>query len=360
MPPALRLETITKRFGMATAVQDVSLEVGQGEFVSLLGPSGCGKTTTLRIIAGLETPDVGQVYIGGQRVTEAPAWERSCGLVFQSYALFPHMSVFENIAYGLRIRRWPPERIRRKVTELAELLELLPLLDRKPGQLSGGQQQRVALARALAVEPALLLLDEPLANLDAKLRERLRFELRRIQRTTGVTSIYVTHDQAEAFALSDRIVVMNAGRIEQVGTPHEVFARPRTEFVADFIGSNNMLKGRAVGHDGEQMVVEWRSFRLKVPCPGNGAAPGQPVTLAVVAEDIEVTAFDEPTAASDNSVFGQVVDTVFLGPRCRMVIDVAGQELYADTPSYRLGHATFRPGERVRLILHRLRPVGAD
>ncbi|MDB5045155.1 MAG: transporter ATP-binding protein [Deinococcus sp.] len=242
----LLLERLHLRYGAAPAVADLNLEVKDGELVSLLGPSGCGKTTTMRAVAGLLAPSSGRILLAGQDITHLPPNKRDIGLVFQSYALFPHLSAFENVAFGLRLRRVQDSELRRRVGAALDVVGLSDLADRLPANLSGGQQQRVALARAFVIEPRLLLLDEPLSNLDAKLRLDMRGELRRIQRELGVTMLYVTHDQDEALALSDRIVIMRAGRIEQQGTPEEVYARPSTPFVADFMGWQNILAAAAV------------------------------------------------------------------------------------------------------------------
>ena len=242
----LQLEHLHLRYGAAPAVDDLNLEVQDGELVSLLGPSGCGKTTTMRAVAGLLAPAGGQIRLGGQDITRLPANKRDIGLVFQSYALFPHLSAFDNVAFGLKLRKVPAAELRRRVTRALEVVSLADFAGRLPANLSGGQQQRVALARAFVIEPRLLLLDEPLSNLDAKLRLDMRGELRRIQRELGVTMLYVTHDQEEALALSDRIVIMRAGRIEQQGTPEDVYARPRTPFVADFMGWQNILPAAGV------------------------------------------------------------------------------------------------------------------
>lgn len=240
----------------------VSARVERGEFFTFLGPSGCGKTTTLRIIAGLELPDSGRVIIDGEDVTYLPPYKRDTAMVFQNYALWPHMTVFENIAYGLKVRKLPKEEIRRRVKEVLELVRLEGLESRYPTQLSGGQQQRVALARALVVQPKVLLLDEPLSNLDAKLRVEMREELKRLQRKLGITTIYVTHDQDEAMALSDRIAVMNLGRVVEVGKPDELYRRPRSFFVATFIGRSNVLKCRAMEVRGEEIILECSGVRL--------------------------------------------------------------------------------------------------
>ncbi|MBL8156479.1 MAG: ABC transporter ATP-binding protein, partial [Anaerolineae bacterium] len=244
---SLVLQSVVKKFpqregsGEFTAVDTVSLDIKKSEFVTLLGPSGCGKTTTLRLIAGFESPTAGRIMLDGKDITSQPPNKRDMAMVFQSYALFPHMSVFENVAYGLRIKRLSSGDIQSKVGGTLELMGLGTLASRRPNQLSGGQQQRVALARALVMEPRVLLFDEPLSNLDAKLRVQMRSEIHRLQRRLNVTSVYVTHDQDEAMALSDRIVVMNAGKIEQVGPPEEIYRYPTTRFVADFIGRANFL-----------------------------------------------------------------------------------------------------------------------
>jgi spermidine/putrescine transport system ATP-binding protein len=238
---AIALTGVSKHFGGVPAVNDVSLEIGEGEFFSMLGPSGCGKTTTLRMIAGFETPDVGRVVLQGSDVTTTPANRRPVNMVFQQYALFPHMTIYDNVAFGLKMRGVPRADHRQRVTEILRIVSLEGYERRRPRQLSGGQQQRVALARALVNRPAALLLDEPLGALDVKLRKQMQLELKRIQHELGTTFVYVTHDQDEALAMSDRIAVMNGGRVEQLGTPREVYEQPTTEFVADFIGSLNVL-----------------------------------------------------------------------------------------------------------------------
>ena len=253
MPPAkhsasLRLEAVAKSFdGVVNAVDNVSLEIGPGEFFSLLGPSGCGKTTTLRLIAGFEVPDQGRIFVGKHDITYVPVHRRDMSMVFQSYALFPHRTVAENVAFGLRMRRMGKQEIARRVREALQLVALTGLEGRRPAQLSGGQQQRVALARAIVVRPPVLLCDEPLGALDRKLRQQMQFELKQLQKELGVTLVFVTHDQEEALAMSDRIAVMNAGRIEQIGTPAEIYDRPASRYVADFIGEINILEesGRA-------------------------------------------------------------------------------------------------------------------
>lgn len=243
------LQKLTKTFAETAAVEAFDLDIGDGEFVSLLGPSGCGKTTTLRLIAGFLQPDGGEIRVNDQVISSGtvmiPPERRNMSMIFQSYAVWPHMTVFQNVAYGLKFKKLTKHEIDRKVTKLLEVVHLEALTDRYPGELSGGQQQRVALARALVVEPQILLLDEPLSNLDANLREEMRFEIRRLHEEFRITTIYVTHDQAEAMVTSDRIVVMNRGRVVQVGNPVEIFEQPKTRFVAEFIGKTNILTGRA-------------------------------------------------------------------------------------------------------------------
>jgi len=262
-PPDVELLGVTKRFGANAAVDDLDLAVRPGEFLSLLGPSGCGKTTTLRLIAGFERPDGGEVRIGGRDVSRVPPYRREVNTVFQSYALFPHLSVHDNVAYGLKQRGLSRSDRRTRAAEMLELVRLPGFGERKPRQLSGGQQQRVALARALVMQPRVLLLDEPLGALDLKVRKELQIELKRIQEEIGITFVYVTHDQEEALAMSDRVVVMNAGRIEQLGAPREIYDRPATEWVAGFIGDTNFIRlnGRAVGV---------RPERLRVATAGGG------------------------------------------------------------------------------------------
>jgi ABC-type Fe3+/spermidine/putrescine transport system ATPase subunit len=245
----IKLAEVTKTFdGKVVAVDAVTLDILAGEFFSLLGPSGCGKTTSLRMIAGFEMPDSGRIHVGGKDITDVPVHRRDMGMVFQSYALFPHRTVAENVAFGLRMRQVPKPDIAKRVAAALAQVELTGLEDRRPGQLSGGQQQRVALARALVVEPRVLLCDEPLGALDRKLRQQMQFELKELQRRLGVTLVFVTHDQEEALAMSDRIAVMNEGRVEQVGAPTEIYERPRTRFVADFIGEINLLDDGARPH----------------------------------------------------------------------------------------------------------------
>ena len=252
-PVELEFKRVSRSFGKVEVLHELTLTVDKGKLCCLLGPSGCGKTTTLNIINGLLEPDNGKVWMGGIDITDMPPQQRNLGMVFQNYALFPHMSVFDNIAYGLRRRKWSWANIRPKVTEVLRLVRLTGYEERRIHELSGGEQQRVALARALVIEPGLLLLDEPLSNLDARLRADMRDEIRRIQRTLNITTIYVTHDQEEAMSIADRIVVMNQGRLEQVGSPREIYEEPATEFVADFIGEVNFLRGKIT--NGELLLL---------------------------------------------------------------------------------------------------------
>ena len=249
------------------AVNDVSLEIEPGSFVTLLGPSGCGKTTTLRMIAGFESPDAGEIYLGDQAINALTPNKRDTAMVFQSYALFPHYNVYDNIAYGLKLRKVPKKEMDERIERILELVELTGMESRMTNQLSGGQQQRVALARAMVVEPSVLLFDEPLSNLDAKLRVSMRTEIRRIQQTLGITAVYVTHDQAEAMAISDNIIIMNKGVIAQMGTPEEIYHKPQSEFVADFIGEVNFLMGDVVEKKGDKCVVKVNGHPVEVANP---------------------------------------------------------------------------------------------
>jgi len=307
-----------------TAVDGVSLEVKEGELVTFLGPSGCGKTTALRIIAGFENPTSGRVLIGGQDVTHLPPHLRNTAMVFQSYAIFPHLSVAQNVAFGLEMRGMPKGEIPAKVQRILELVELAGLEHRAPEQLSGGQQQRVALARAIITEPRVLLFDEPLSNLDAKLREQMRGEVRRLQQRLGITSIYVTHDQAEAMALSDRIVVMEAGRVQQEGSPLDIYARPANRFVADFIGRVNFLEGRvaSVGPDGLRVDVGDRC--LDVPGASGRLAAGDAATLVVRPETIRLV----PSVGASTFI-GTIRRATYLGATVEYELEWEGATILA-------------------------------
>ncbi|HKC26829.1 MAG TPA: ABC transporter ATP-binding protein [Jatrophihabitans sp.] len=315
--PAIELVGIAKRFhsrrGVVTAVDGIDLVIGEGEFFSLLGPSGCGKTTTLRMIGGFEEPSGGQILLHGQDVVGVPPNHRDVNVVFQSYALFPHMSVYDNVAFGLARKRVDRPSIRRRVGEMLELVQLEGMSARRPRELSGGQQQRVALARALVNRPSALLLDEPLAALDLKLRQAMQIELKRIQREVGITFVFVTHDQNEALTMSDRLVVMNEGRIEQLGAPREVYERPRTRFVAGFIGTSNLIAGTVERIDGTTAVLgTGPAETLVVPDAVQlGAKVGRPLELTVRPEKIVISA-ERPTDGRCH-VRGRVSEVVYLG-----------------------------------------------
>ena len=270
----ITVRELSKRFGAVLAVDGVTLEIADGELFTLLGPSGCGKTTLLRLIAGFHRPDAGRIRFGERDVTDLPPYARNIGMVFQNYALWPHMTVFQNVAYGLRIRRVRGSALAAQVDEGLRKVNLSGLGARYPGQLSGGQQQRVALARALVLSPDILLLDEPLSNLDAKIRVQVRAEIRKLQQALGITTVYVTHDQEEALSLSDRVAVMRDGRVLQLGPPRELYERPRTRFVADFVGTNNLVPGRVVEAAGDAVVVETGLGRLRARLPRGGVPPG--------------------------------------------------------------------------------------
>ncbi len=318
--PYLRLIDIVKTFGNLVAVNGVSLDVEEGEFVCILGPSGCGKTTLLRIIAGLEEQDSGQIIQGGRDVSRLPPRYRDFGIVFQSYALFPNMTAAQNIAYGLETRKWPRERIEARVKELLELVGLPDVGHKYPAQLSGGQQQRIALARALAPSPGLLLLDEPLSALDARVRVSLRREIKHLQRRIGVTTIFVTHDQEEALVMADRIVVMNQGRIQQVGTPEEIYRHPANPFVADFVGVMNFLRGVSKGRD----LVECAGTTFRTAEP-HDIPYGEPIIAAIRPEDLRVHQGPNP-AMYENQIQARVTDVEFLGSYYRLTTSINASE----------------------------------
>ncbi len=330
--PAIELVGIRKSFhsrrGVVAAVDGVDLIIGEGEFFSLLGPSGCGKTTMLRMIGGFEEPTSGQILLYGKDVVGVPPNHRDVNMVFQSYALFPHMSVFDNVAFGLRRKATSKSEITRRVGEMLDLVELQGKSDRRPRELSGGQQQRVALARALVNGPRALLLDEPLAALDLKLRQAMQIELKRIQREVGITFVFVTHDQNEALTMSDRLVVMNAGHIEQLGTPREVYERPRTRFVAGFIGTSNLMTGRVRALDGATAVLDCGAGESLI-VPGAreiGAGVGAELDLTVRPEKIVISQ-DAPTAGLC-ALRGRVSEVVYLGTSTQYAVTIGdGTEL---------------------------------
>jgi spermidine/putrescine transport system ATP-binding protein len=313
----VHLDHITKRFGDVVAVDDLDMEIIAGEFVTFLGPSGCGKSTTLRMIGGFERPDAGRIVLAGEDVTVQPPNKRDVNMVFQDYALFPHMTVAGNMAFGLELKGKTRTEIDSRLDELLQLLELEALSERMPDQLSGGQRQRVALARALAPDPQLLLLDEPLAALDAKLRAQVQLELKDIQRRTGKTFFFVTHDQDEALTMSDRIVVMNEGRVEQSGTPEDLYHHPASRFVAEFIGETNLISGVVKGVDGGRIAIDWNG--VTVHAIGHQAmSVGQTVTAALRPERIVLSA---KKMAGDAELKGRVAKKMFKGSRT--VLDIA-------------------------------------
>jgi spermidine/putrescine transport system ATP-binding protein len=319
----LRLDRVTKRFGGFVAVDELSLTVPSGSFFALLGPSGCGKTTTLRMVAGLEEPTAGSIHIGDDDVSFAKPYKRPVNTVFQSYALFPHLDIFENVAFGLR-RRGAPD-VRRQVEEALELVELGPLARRKPSQLSGGQQQRVALARALVNRPAVLLLDEPLGALDLKLRRQMQLELKRIQTEVGITFVHVTHDQEEAMTMADTVAVMNAGRVEQLGTPTDLYENPRTTFVANFLGTSNFVEAEIDAGSGEEIVVKAGSGKLVLPAARCSAptTTGGKVLVGVRPEKVSLTHADDAGTipAGRNRITGRIADSSFIGVSTQYVVD---------------------------------------
>ncbi len=322
----IELKGLTKRFDDAVAVDAIDVSIRGGEFFSLLGPSGCGKTTTLRMIAGFERPTGGEILLDRVDVAQVPPHRRNVHTVFQSYALFPHKNVFDNIAFGLRRHKVPKDEVRRRVQESIELVQLHGLSRRRPNQLSGGQQQRVALARALVLRPAVLLLDEPLGALDAKIRKQLRLELKALQEEVGITFVFVTHDQEEALSMSDRVAVMNAGRIEQIGTPAEVYEDPATVFVADFLGVSNMTDAKAVSGNAYECVLEIGEFRLRGAC-GDVGARG-PVKIVARPERVQLRPFDG--GERENSLPGLVERTVYVGATVQVIVRLAtGQQMQA-------------------------------
>jgi ABC-type Fe3+/spermidine/putrescine transport system ATPase subunit len=321
--PVVAFRSVSKRFGGVAALDDVSFDIARGECVALLGPSGCGKTTTLRVLAGFEVPDAGAVAIGGRDMRGVPTFERPIGLVFQDYALFPHMTVSENVEYGLKRRGVPRQERAERRAEMLRLVRLGGLETRRPAELSGGQQQRVALARALAPRPALLLLDEPLSNLDARLRHDLRQELRAILRTAETTTLMVTHDQEEALAMSDRIVLMNRGRTEQIGSPAEVYAHPATRFAASFLGRCNWLEGR--WDEQANAFVSDGGLVAKVAAP----PPGKPARVALALRPERIRLADGIGGSTPNHYEARVAAQRFLGPDLGLDLLVAGHSLEA-------------------------------
>ena len=340
-PTAVTLDRVTKRFGELTAIDQISLAVRRGELMTLLGPSGCGKTTLLNLVAGFLLPESGEIAIDGRQVTNIPTYRREIGIMFQNYALFPHMNVAENVGYGLRMRRLPKPEIARRVADALALVKLEGVNDRKPRQLSGGQQQRVALARALIIRPKVLLLDEPFSALDRNLRAAMQVELKDIQRKLGVTTIFVTHDQGEALSLSDRIAVIAEGRIRQLGAPGEIYRRPADRFVASFIGDVNVLSARLERNDGPTATVAVGGARVLVPAgPLKAVEPGGTVDLFLRPEDLRVAREGEAIAAH-----GNVAAQIYQGGHI---------DLYVEVPQAASGRVLLRlPAQEATRVLLR-------
>jgi len=318
----VKLERVVKHYGNVVALKELDLEIEEGEFLTLLGPSGCGKTTTLRLVAGFIEPTQGTIYLGNDDVTFVPPQKREIGMVFQDYALFPHMTIADNIGFGLKERGTGKEETRKRVGELLDLIHLPDVAERYPAELSGGQAQRVAVARAVAYAPRVLLMDEPLGALDLKLREAMQIELRRIQQELKITTVYVTHDQGEAMNMSDRIVVMNLGLIEQMGSAEEIYNRPRTKFVADFIGSINFLPAKIVGDEGDWAVAETVGIKVKVPKSDASTSSGE-VAIALRPERLELVA---DAADGMNVVPGKISNKIFNGNLMRIFVDVGSSD----------------------------------
>ena len=335
----IEIQNLFKRFKDVVAINHIRLDVDQGEMLTLLGPSGCGKTTTLRCIAGLEKPDEGDIVIDGKPMLSqgfVQPSRRGIGMVFQNYAVWPHMKVFSNVVYGLKLQKIPRQKIREKAQQVLELVGLDGLEDRYPAQLSGGQQQRVALARALVSNPKVLLLDEPLSNLDAKLREELRFEIKSLVRRMGITSVYVTHDQAEAMVISDRIAVMEAGNIVQIGNPQEIYAKPANRFVADFIGTMNFMPGEIVQvlQDRDQAYVHTEfseNMLCKMP-DGKAVKTGEKVYASIRPEDVEI--FMEPPQTGENLFKGTIAHKAYLGNFLYFFVSVGDTMIRVQVPHY--------------------------
>jgi spermidine/putrescine transport system ATP-binding protein len=338
----LRLASLTKRFGGFTAVDDLNLTIPQGSFFALLGPSGCGKTTTLRMVAGLERPTAGHVLIGDNDITLTKPYQRPVNTVFQSYALFPHLSVIENVEFGLRRRGRKNTRV--TAMEALELVQLPQLADRRPGQLSGGQQQRIALARAIVNRPSVLLLDEPLGALDLKLRRQMQIELKRIQLEVGLTYVHVTHDQEEAMTMADTIAVMNAGIIEQLGDPADLYERPHTTFVANFLGQSNLLPGTVTGGEGEHLVIDVRGHKLRVPRSRCSSQKGS-VWFGVRPEKLRI-ASSESGEPGGNELSGTVTDASFTGVSTQYLVEL-GWDHEITVVQQNDGTRPLRPGEHV-------------
>ena len=349
MSATIEIAGVSKIYdGDVRAVDAVAMEIRQGEFFSLLGPSGCGKTTTLRMIAGFDTPSLGAIRVDGADITHVPAHKRDMAMVFQNYALFPHRTVAENVAFGLRMRGLEKETIARKVKAALAMVELSGMEDRHPNQLSGGQQQRVALARAIVIEPRVLLCDEPLGALDKKLRQQMQFELKQLQKTLGLTLVFVTHDQEEALAMSDRIAVMNGGRVEQIGTPVEIYDRPTTRFVADFIGDTHIFRGERVATERGAGLAVGNGLILALPASDSTGATGM-LSVALRPEKLKLTAGELPGPSGSAQAQGCVESTNFLGGAVLYRIALgSGHRILAQQPNAGTNRL-FAPGSTVAI-----------
>lgn len=343
----VEIKNLTKTFPVfgkkkeeMTAVNNVSLSIAPGELVTLLGPSGCGKTSLLRMVAGFLIPTSGSIVIGGEEVSQVPPNKRNVGMMFQSYALFPHMTVFDNVAYGLKLKHESKDVIVKKVNDILELMQISEYKNRFPNEISGGQQQRVALARAVVTEPSVLLFDEPLSNLDAKLREYMRGELRKIQKRVGITSIYVTHDQSEAMAISDKVVIMRSGNIEQIGTSREIYARPKDKFVAGFIGKTNYAKpdSFAVNADRANVTLFGQNYTIAA---ADGCKDASECTVMVRPEDIKIV--------PEGAIAAKIVAKAYFGQYVQYILDVCGQEI--EQMDFSQSNAGLEEGDEVRVDL---------
>jgi ABC-type Fe3+/spermidine/putrescine transport system ATPase subunit len=358
---SVRIEGLVKRFGKTVAVDAVSLRVADGQLVTLLGPSGCGKTTILRCIAGLAEPEAGEIYFGDRLVNDVPTSHRRIGLLFQRLALFPHMRVYDNVAFGLRMQKRPRAEVEERVRKALELVRLPGFEQRYPRQLSGGQQQRVALARTIVTDPEILLFDEPLSSLDAKLRDELKTEIRRLHLETGKTTIYVTHDQAEAFAISDKVYVMHEGRVEQEGTPLDLYVKPASPFVAAFIGANNFVPGAAVGRDPARpggLLVEALGCRAWAE-GGEDLRAGTPLVLLIRPEDIEVLRGEEPGPGL-GVAGGRVTGSTFAGAHTALEVEAAGHPVKVSVYGPERFDLVASAGQEVRFALRRCTVIRAD
>ena len=349
----LTLKNVVKKYddgygGIINAIDDISLTINKGKFTTLVGPSGCGKTTTLRAVAGFETIDSGEIRLGDRIINNVPAFDREMPMVFQSYALFPHLSIYDNIAYGLKIRKKPKSIIRNDVEMILQLVNLVGLENRYPGEISGGQQQRVALARALVLKPKIILFDEPLSNLDAKLRLQTRMEIKRVQNLLGITTLYVTHDQEEALTMSDNIVVMNRGKIEQMGTPNEIYNHPNSIFVADFIGNSNFIEATVAELNGEKANLKIGTSILQTPLDkvSSDIRENDTVYISVKPEAVAISKRNE---AESNPFVGKVNNSFFLGSAMEFEIEFNNTLITAIQPNDNLGPGTIRNSELVSL-----------